>query len=147
MLLTRFDPQREFNELRRGFRYLNDIFNDFETFDKEKNKDFIPTVNTREAEDAYYVEADLPGIRKEEIAIDVHDKTLTISGERKVEETFKEDEYYRIESRYGKFERSFTLPDDADEDAIEAEAKDGVLEVKIPKSAVVENTPKKIEIK
>jgi len=148
MLVTRFDPFKEINELRRGFNYLNSVFNQLEEGKApESAVDFIPTVNTREADDAYYVEVDLPGIKKEDISIDVDENVLTVSGERKVSEEQKEENYYKVESRFGRFERSFTLPEDVDAEKIEAESKDGVLQIRIPKVQQVDKAPKKIEIK
>jgi HSP20 family protein len=147
MLVTRFDPFKEFGELRRGFNYLNAVMDDIEKQKSDKEFDFVPTVNTREGDDAYYVDVDLPGISKEDINIDVDENVLTVSGERKVKEEHKEDNYYKVESAYGKFERSFTLPDDADADKIEAASKEGVLEISIPKVPQVDKAPKKIEIK
>jgi HSP20 family protein len=147
MMMTRFDPFKEFQNLQRSMEMMNRLFNAVEKGAEGPAVDFVPAVNTREADDAYYIEVDLPGVKKEEISIDVNDNVLTISGERKVEEERKDEEFYRVESFYGKFERSFTLPEDVDADKIEAEAKDGVLTVKIPKAQVVEKAPKKIEIK
>lgn len=147
MLVTRFDPFKEFSELRRGFNYLNAVMDDIEKQKNDKQFDFVPTVNTREGDDAYYVDVDLPGISKEDINIDVDENVLSVSGERKVKEEYKDDNYYKVESVYGKFERSFTLPDDADADKIEAASKDGVLEITIPKVPQVDIAPKKIEIK
>ena len=112
-----------------------------------KDLAFIPNVNTREADDAYYIEVDLPGVKKEDIDIKVDENVLTISGVRKLKEEQKEEEFYKVESMYGKFERSFSLPEDADVDNIEAHSENGVLEIKIPKVQKVENKPKKIEIK
>jgi HSP20 family protein len=138
-----YNPFAELEELREQF---NKVFN---SMVETSNKDlaFIPSVNTREADDAYYIEVDLPGVKKEDISIDINEDILTISGERKVKEEHKEDNFYKVESRYGKFERSFTLPEDADSDKIEATSKNGVLEIKIPKIVKVESKPKKIEIK
>jgi len=138
-----YNPFAELEELREQF---NKVFN---SMVETQNKDlaFIPSVNTREADDAYYIEVDLPGVKKEDISIDVNEDVLTISGERKVKQEHKEDNFYKVESKYGKFERSFTLPEDADSDKIEAVSKNGVLEIKIPKVVKVENKPKKIEIK
>jgi len=147
MNITRFDPFREFQNMQKTFEMMNRLFNVPEKGAEAPAVDFVPAVNTREADDAYYIEVDLPGVKKEDISIDVKDNVLTISGERKVEEERKEDEFYRVESFYGKFERSFTLPEDVDADKIEAEAKDGVLTVKIPKAQSVDKAPKKIEIK
>jgi len=147
MLITRFDPFREFANLQERIEYFNRLFNNIESSDDSEKVDFIPSVNTREADDAYYIEVDLPGVKKENISIDVKDNILTISGERVVEEKRKDDEFYRVESVYGKFARSFTLPEDVDSDKIEAKAENGVLVVKIPKVQVVDKAPKKIEIK
>ena len=138
MMITRFDPFREFANLQERMEYFNRLFNGMQESDTRAKIDFVPTVNTREADDAYYIEVDLP---------DVNENVITISGERKVEEERKDDEFYRVESVYGKFERSFTLPDDVDTDNIEAKMNDGVLTVKIPKVQVVDKAPKKIEIK
>jgi HSP20 family protein len=137
-----YNPFAELESIREQFeRVLNS--------QKEEGRDlaFVPTVNTREGDDAYYIEVDLPGVKKEDINIDVDDNTLTISGERKIKEEHKEDNFYKVESVYGKFERAFSLPEDVDTEKIEAEHKNGVLEIKIPKVQKVEKTPKKIEIK
>ena len=113
----------------------------------KKDIAFVPSVNTREANDAYYIEVDLPGVKKEDIDIKVDENILTISGVRKLKEEQKEEEFYKVESMYGKFERSFSLPEDVDVDNIQAHSQNGVLEIKIPKVQKVENKPKKIEIK
>jgi len=138
-----YNPFAELEELKEQF---NRVFNAV-TEQQKSDIAFVPTVNTREADDAYYIEVDLPGVKKEDISIDVNDGVLTISGVRKVKEEHKDDTFYKVESVYGKFERSFTLPEDADADKIEATAKNGVLEIKIPKVVKVEKAPKKIEIK
>ncbi len=148
MLLTKFEPFGELRELRRGFNYLNSLMEGLEEQNLESGlSSFVPTINSRETDDAYFVEVDLPGVKKSDISIDVKDNVLSISGERKVKEEAKEDSYYKVESKYGKFVRSFTLPKDADVNKIEANNKDGVLEVKIPREKVLEKKPKKIEIK
>jgi len=138
-----YNPFAELEELREQF---NRVFNQVQE-NKEKNIAFIPSVNTREADDAYYIEVDLPGVKKEDININFDDNTLTISGERKIKDEHKDNNFYKVESVYGKFERSFSLPEDVDSDKIEATSKNGVLEIKIPKVVKVEQTPKKIEIK
>ncbi len=148
MLLTRFEPFRELRELRRGFDYLSSVMDELDSANVEAGiSSFSPTVNSREADDAYFVEVDLPGVKKEDISIDVKDNVLSISGERKIQDEIKEGDYYKVESRYGKFVRSFTLPKDVDSQKIEASNKNGVLEVKIPKQKILEAKPKKIEIK
>lgn len=142
MLLTKFDPMREFRELedRLGSALkLPDISSEFSSFK--------PSVNTREGEYAYHIEVDLPGVKKDDINVDIKDDILTISGERKTKKEVKEKEYYKMESSYGKFQRSFTLPDNTDIENIEANSKDGVLEVVIPKMERSKKETKKIKIK
>jgi len=139
-----YNPFAELEALREQF---DKILSAATQESVRKDIAFIPAVNTREGDDAYYIEVDLPGVKKEDINIDVDENTLTISGERKVKQEHKEDNFYKVESVYGKFERSFSLPEDVDTDKIEAEFKNGVLEIKIPKVQKVEQTPKKIEIK
>ncbi len=145
MLVTKYNP---YTETRRGFDLLNTLMQTLDPVREESViSSFIPNVNTREGEYAYHVELDLPGIKKEDIEITTEDNILTISGERKMKEEIKEDDYYKVESAYGKFSRSFTLPEKIDVENIHAESKDGVLEVIIPKLSEEENKPKKIEIK
>ena len=148
MLITRYNPTLKMREFRRGFDLLNSMLDDFNTPNQEGFKaDFSPAINTREGEFAYHVEVDLPGMKKEEINIQVEDNTLVISGERKVKDEIKEENYYKIESNFGSFSRSFSLPEEADVENIHAEAKDGVLEVVVPKleSTKVDKV-KKVEI-
>lgn len=147
MLLTPFRPHRGFREFREGFSLLNSMLDSMEEQKEGSLVAFTPSVNTREGEYAYHVEVDLPGVKKEDIGINVQDNVLTISGERKSKEEVKEEDYYKVESQYGRFERSFTLPENIDQEDIHAESKDGVLEVIIPKLKVVKETPKKIEVK
>ncbi len=138
MLLTRFDPFREFERKFAGYMPS-------EQKEASNVSGFSPAVNTREDDKAYYVHADLPGVSKEDISIDLKDNVLTISGERKHKEEVKEKDYYKLESFYGRFQRSFTLPENVDINAIDAASENGVLNVTIPKAAPKES--KKIEIK
>jgi len=147
MSLVQFDPFKELQNFQKTFEYMNRLMKEVEGKALNPEIDFIPAVNTREADDAYYIEVDLPGVKKEDISIDVKDNILTISGERKIEDERKDEEFYRVESVYGKFERSFSLPEDVDVDKIEAKAENGVLIVKIPKAQSIDKAPKKIEIK
>jgi len=111
MYVTRYNPAREIREFRRGFDNFNSFLDNFvEKKPIIKNSDFTPSVNTRDGKNAYHVEVDLPGMKKEDINVDVNDNVVTISGERKTKKEVKEDDYYKVESSYGKFERSFTLP-------------------------------------
>lgn len=137
MLLTKFDPFRQFKELEKSF------------YNYPKNEGvngFVPVVNTREGENAYHIDVDLPGVKKDDISVDIDKNILTISGERKTKEEIKEEDYYKVETSFGKFSRSFTIPENIDTENIEARSEDGVLEVIIPKMEATK-TKKSITIK
>ncbi|NPA65824.1 MAG: Hsp20/alpha crystallin family protein [Epsilonproteobacteria bacterium] len=140
MMVTRYKNPK--------FDLMNEFFKQFELEAEPKELvDFTPAVNTREDEDAYYIDVDLPGVKKDDVEISIDKNILTIKGKREVRKEVKEEDYYRIESAYGTFARSFTLPEKVDTENIEAKTEDGVLEIVIPKLKVEKNTTKKIEIK
>ena len=140
-MLVRFDPFRELKELEKK------IFNNqYQENNDVSISSFTPSVNTREDEKSYYVEVDLPGVKKEDISIDLSDGILTIKGERKLKKEIQEKDYYRVETSFGKFQRSFTVNENIDLENISAESIDGVLSVTIPKKEKKSNN-KKIEIK
>jgi HSP20 family protein len=142
MLLTKFDP---FKELRDLEERMNRMFlTPFEGRDVFSN--FMPSVNAREGEYAYHIDVDLPGVSKEDINVKVENNVLTISGERKTKEEVKEEDYYKSESSFGSFTRSFTLPDNVDTENIHAENKDGVLEITVPKKEKALEEKKSIKI-
>ena len=148
MYVTRYNPRFEIENVRKGFEFFNDILNNLETTQqKGVIASFLPAVNTRDEDDAYYVEVDLPGVSKDDIDITTEDNVLTISGERKLKNETKEEDYYKVESSYGKFSRSFALPEKVDINKIEAKNENGVLEIVIPKVKEEEKKPKKIKIK
>lgn len=125
MLLTKFDPFKQLKEIEKNL--YTQVGNN------EGVTAFVPTVNIREGEFAYHVDVDLPGVKKEDIKVDLNKGVLTISGERKTKEEVKQEDYYKIETYFGKFSRSFTLPDNVDIENIEAKSDNGVLEIVIPK--------------
>ncbi len=139
------DPFKELRDIERKIASMLELENQMAK-PQPKESVWMPAVNEREDEDAYYVEVDLPGVKKEDIHIEVKDNMLIISGERKFKKEEKDKGYVRVESFFGKFERKFTLPPDADTEHIEAEVEDGVLKIKIPKIKESKNV-KKIEIK
>lgn len=137
MFLTKFDP----------FKQLRDLEKDFYTVSKNEGVNaFVPIVNTREGEFAYHVDVDLPGVKKEDIKVDINKNILTISGERKTKDEIKQEDYYKVETYFGKFSRSFTLPENTDIENIEASSDNGVLEVIIPKLKE-DNNKKTITVK
>jgi len=96
--------------------------------------EWAPSVDITEDDKEYVVKADLPEVKKEDVKVTVENGVLTITGERKFEKEEKGKKYHRIERSYGNFLRSFTLPDGSDGAKINAEFKDGVLQVHLPKT-------------
>jgi len=107
--------------------------------------EWSPAVDIAEDDKEYIVKAELPGLNKENIKVSVEGGVLSIAGERKVEKEEKNKKYHRIERSYGSFTRSFTLPDDASGEKVNAEFKDGVLKVHLPKEEKAKS--KSVEVK
>jgi HSP20 family protein len=105
--------------------------------------DWNPRVDIQENENTYVLNADIPGVEKADLKVTVEDRVLTISGERKVEHRQDNARVHRLERLYGSFSRSFTLPQDADADAMTAKSAKGQLEVTIPKSVASRPEPGK----
>lgn len=124
--------------------FLDEFFNDALNI-KGDNEIFTPNVDISEDNDGYHIEVALPGMKKDDIKMDLKDNTLTISGERKFENEQKNKRYHLMESGYGKFSRSFDLSDEVDKDSIDAKFKDGILYVDLKKSE--EKISKQIKIK
>lgn len=103
-----------------------------------------PVVDIFDKDDAIVIHAELPGVKKENVAIEVKDNVLTLRGERIESKEIKEDKYYRKERTFGSFHRAFTLPAAVNPDSIRATFKDGVLEIEIPKPE--EQKPKQVKI-
>jgi HSP20 family protein len=107
--------------------------------------DWSPRVDVRETKDDFQIDAEIPGIKREEVEINVDNHVLTIQGETKREKKEEDEEYHRVERYYGSFSRSFSLPENVDEEKIEASFKDGLLTLTVPKTEKAK--PKKIEVK
>ena len=108
-------------------------------------RSWSPGFDLHETDDAYVIEADLPGLKQDDINITVEQGIITIKGERKYEEKQKEKGYRRIERGYGSFQRAFRLPQNVDADKVEARFTDGVLTVNVPKPA--EAKPRQVAVK
>ncbi|WP_340106045.1 Hsp20/alpha crystallin family protein [Rhodohalobacter sp. 8-1] len=127
-------------------RQFSDIMDDF--FNEAvatTNSSFTPDINISETEDKLSIDVDIPGMKKEDIQIGIENGALTISGERKNKSEEDGRTFHRVETHYGTFERSFQLPENVDEDSIEATYSDGVLHIDINKKE--EKLKKQIEIK
>ena len=105
---------------------------------------WVPAMDLVEADDHFVLKADLPGLGEDDVAIEVQDNVLTITGSREAEHERKEKGWYRLERSYGSFSRSLTIPDGVDADKVEASFDRGVLEVRIPKPE--ERKPRRISI-
>lgn len=115
---------------------FNSFFDDFPLRASNSVFDniYVPRVNVSETKTEYHVDAELPGIGKEDVQVKYSDNLLTISAQRKEEKEDKDKNYHRVESFYGTFQRSVKIPSNVQKDNIEAEFKDGVLKIKLPKS-------------
>lgn len=150
MALVRWNPNKELANFEREFnRMLNSLGRSFNTnrdVDEElENAVWSPLTDISETDDEYVMKMDLPGVKKDDVKISVHNGELIISGERKEEKEDKKTHHHRIERNYGKYYRSFTLPENIDQENIEAEFNDGSLKVKVPKTE--EAKPKEIDVK
>ncbi len=105
---------------------------------------WAPPVDLYETDDALILKAELPGMSKDDVSVEVHRNTLLLRGERKHEAEVKEDRYHRVERAYGTFQRSFVLPTVVDQEHVQASYKDGILELRLPKSEAAK--PKRIAI-
>ena len=104
-----------------------------DAFVNSTTSNFVPKVDVAENDSAFEVHVSVPGMKKEDFQIELNNGQITIKGERKFENEKKEKNFHSVESHYGKFSRSFFLPDNVIEEKIEASYKDGILEVNIPK--------------
>jgi HSP20 family protein len=109
------------------------------------SRDFMPSLNVAENEEGYEVTMDLPGVKPDEVSVELHDNQLTISGKREAESEETGKTYHRVERRYGEFRRVVTMPAAVDEGKITADYQQGVLRISLPKSEEVK--PTKIPIK
>ena len=114
-------------------------------FGRERLTPWMPAMDVYETEDKLVVTVDLPGLKAEDVEVQVEDSTLTVNGKRGFSSEVKEEHYHRIERRYGAFSRAVTLPPQIDAGKVAARFEDGVLTIEVPK--VEKAKPKKIQIK
>jgi HSP20 family protein len=147
-LITKFDPFRDLNQLQTN---LNRVFPGF--FAENANRlgneltttgNFIPAVDVLEDEHNFTLKVEVPGIEQKDLDIEVENYTLTVSGERKFEKEVKEENFHRIERRYGSFYRAFTLPTTVDAEHVNANYNAGILKLELSKKP--EAQPKQIKV-
>ena len=146
--IVRWDPFRDMVTLRDR---MDRLFEDSLTRARDRGEEdfgtgaWAPAVDIYETSDSLVIKAEIPGIDKKDVSIEVKDNTLRLKGTRKQEKDVKEENYHRMECCYGSFQRTFTLPATVDQEKISATFKNGMLEVKLPKKE--EKKPRQVEIK
>ena len=143
MAITRWDPFREVVTLQNR---LNSLFGNLnsETESALTTASFVPAVDIYEDEKKVVLKLEVPGIAEKDLDVSVENNTLTVKGERKFEKEEKEENFHRIERRYGSFYRAFTLPTTVDTESIDAKYDAGVLKLELKKKP--EAQPKQIKV-
>ena len=145
MELVRWEP---FDGLDRIHSRINDLFDETfgraRTYSTATNPVWVPPVDILESRDSYLIRVELPGMKKEDFNLEVKERNLILSGERKFEEPANGVEYHRMERAAGRFSRSFSLPQTVKADEIKATYRDGILEIHVSKAD--EAKPKQIAI-
>ena len=146
MAIVRWNPTRDLTQMREE---MDRLFGQFLRRGEGEEATWgqglwAPPVDIYETDEAFVLKAELPGFTKEDVNIEVHENRLIIRGERKRETEAKEDQYHRLERAYGRFERAFWLPTTVDAEHIQASFKNGILEMRLPKSEKAK--PKQIPI-
>ena len=141
MAITRYEPFSLFNQLQRE---LDRMHEGEESAGRIATAEWAPAVDIKEEQDRFIINADIPGVNPDDIDVSMENGVLTLKGEKNTEAKTEKDNYKRVERIYGSFYRRFSLPDTADNEAINAKCKNGVLEIVIPKREAVK--PKKISV-
>ena len=143
MAIVRWDPVREVDSLQSE---VNRVFDAFfgNGGTRAAARRWIPAMDLVETGDHLVLRADLPGLERDDVEIEVKDGVLSVSGERKAEHEEKSEGYYRVERAFGTFARTLTLPSGVDPEAVSASFDRGVLEIRVPKPEA--RKPRRIEI-
>lgn len=143
MAITRWDPFREVATLQNR---LNSLFQDYNRGEGEmvSTAGFVPPVDVYEDERQIVLKLEVPGMKQEDLDIQLESNNLTVRGERKFEKEEKEENFHRIERRYGTFYRAFTIPNTVDPNSVKADYDAGVLRIQLEKRP--EAKPKQIKV-
>jgi HSP20 family protein len=144
MTLVRWNPRSSFGPHREINDLVNRFWGDWPT-SQESEQPWSPNVDVAENDDHFAFHAELPGMNREEIKVTMHEGVLTLEGERKQDSDSQENGFYRKESAFGKFSRSFRLSAEVDADKVSASYKNGILSLTVPKKEAA--TPKQVEVK
>lgn len=141
MAITRWDPFRDLTTMQDR---MNRMFQDYARGEEAIGTSFVPPVDVYEDQNGITLKLEVPGIDEKDLDVRVENNVLTVHGERKFEKEEKEENFQRIERRYGSFTRSFTLPNTVDTENVEANYDKGVLSLRLAKRA--EAKPKQIKV-
>ena len=145
MSLVRWDPFADMDSFFN--RMMPASFGRWPQLSSDNGKsEWAPSTDISETEQEYVIRASLRAVKKEDVNVTVDGGIITIKGERKQQSENKSEKFHRVESFYGSFERSFSLPENVNADAISCESKDGVLTVHIPKTEPKKAQPKQISV-
>src|SRR3954470_13309187 len=145
MAIVRWEPLRELTTLQNEMnRLFSSAFDTPTTGNGNTMRRWMPAMDLVETETHFVLTADLPGLTESDVNIEVDDRVLTVSGERKAKHESTKDGYHRVERAFGTFSRSLTLPKGVNAEAVEAAFENGVLEIRIPKPE--QPKPRKISI-
>jgi HSP20 family protein len=143
MTLIRWEPFRDLDDI---FSRYSPLFGRTAARAAAGSEDaaWAPAANISETETEYLIKAELPEVSKEDVKVTVDENVITISGERRKEAEHKDEKLHRVETYYGHFSRSFRLPEDADITSIQAESRNGMLKVRVPKTPAPK--PRTVEV-
>jgi HSP20 family protein len=146
MNIVKWNPFRELEDIQTR---LNRVFHDAPVQRSEADglffADWAPAVDIQETDKEYLIKAELPEVKKEDVKVEVLDGVLKIEGERNQEKEEKGKKFHKVERSYGRFVRQFALPTEVEATKVQAEYKDGVLNVHLPKTAAAK--PQTVEVK
>ena len=139
MAITRWDPFRDLSILQER---MNRVFEDaavrgWKSDEPSATTSWSPAVDIYETDSEIMVQAELPGVDRKDIALQLENNVLTLKGDRRFEKETNQENYHRIERSYGGFSRAFTIPTIVDEDRIRADYRDGILKIALPKKEQV----------
>ncbi|MDC4204941.1 MAG: Hsp20/alpha crystallin family protein [Candidatus Manganitrophus sp.] len=145
MAIVKWEPLKDFVTLQdRMNQFLSDTLNNYDMENGRLVQDWVPAVDVYEDAEAIQLKAELPGMEMKEIEVRIENNALEIRGEKKIEQTEKKENYHRIERVFGRFSRSFRLPNTVAQDKIKAKYDRGILTITLPKRE--ETKPRSITV-
>ena len=142
--VTRWNPAVAYLNREPFARLFENFLNEAAQGEEVSNRNWVPPVDIQETEEGYRLQAELPGLTKEDIDITLENNVLRLSGERKFERDVKKESFHRVERTYGTFSRAFSLPQQVNAEGVQAGFENGVLTILVPKAEQAK--PRKISI-